>query len=135
MGENRNQGIAVTILVGIAAFFIFPLSLSPLLTRPAWVYVPIFMGCYLMVAFVLGFVWKQLSWRIGLWLFLIWPPALLLAYYLAADAGPWNWKGELLSLSAYALMLMAACFGAWLGAAISSSREKKLTMASPSDVR
>ena len=103
---------------------ILPLVLAPVLRQPAWLYLPIFMGCFFVAGFALSLIWSRLGWQVGLWLFIPWPPVLLLGEFLSADK-PWNWKGDLLSLGAYALMLIAACFGGWFGAFINTRRTKR----------
>jgi hypothetical protein len=123
-GKSKRQVTAFAILVGIGLFFILPLVLQPVLNQPARVFLPVFMGCYFVAALGLALLWPQVSWRVGLWLFLPWPPALLFSFFLAADQ-PWPWKavlGDLLSVGAYALMFIAACFGGWLGALTSRKR-------------
>jgi hypothetical protein len=116
---RSKQGIAVSILFGVAFFFTLPFLLAPVYTASIWIFLPTLMSCYFAAGLTLGLFWPQLSWRVGLWLFLVWPPMLLFALFLAADAGPWNWKGELISLGEYALMMIAACIGGWLGSTIS----------------
>ena len=122
--SRRHQGIAISIFVGIGMFFILPLVLAPVLRQPAWLYLPIFMACYFLIALVLGFIWSPVSWQVGLWLFIPWPPALLFAEFLSADQ-PWNWKGDLLSVAAYASMFIAACFGGWFGTLVDTRRTKR----------
>jgi hypothetical protein len=129
--QRKRQGIAIAILLGIALFFILPLALEPGLTQPARVFLPVFIGCYFIAALGLALLWPQVSWRIGLWLFLLWPAFLLFAVFLSADQR-WNWRGDLLSLAAYASMFFAACFGGWLGAFISKRRRKALDTSQPS---
>ncbi len=122
--KSKHQGMAISIFVGIGMFFILPLVLGPVLRQPAWLYLPIFMACYFLIALVLALNWSPMSWQVGLWLFIPWPPALLFAEFLSADQ-PWNWKGDLLSVAAYASMFIAACFGGWLGAFINTRRTKR----------
>jgi len=64
--SRRHQGIAISIFVGIGVFFILPLVLAPVLRQPAWLYLPIFMACYFLIALVLGFIWSPVSWQVGL---------------------------------------------------------------------
>jgi hypothetical protein len=130
-GKSKRQGTAVSIFVGIGLFFILPLALEPVLTQPTRVFLPVFMACYFVAALGLALQWPQVSWRVGLWLFLLWPAFLLFAVFLSADR-PWNWKGDLLSLAAYGSMLVAACFGGWLGAFVSKRRRKALDTGQPS---
>src|SRR6267378_1063534 len=122
--QSKWQAIAVSICVGIGMLIILPLVLAPVLRQPAWLYLPIFMGCFFVAGFALSLIWSRLGWQVGLWLFIPWPPVLLLGEFLSADK-PWNWKGDLLSLGAYALMLIAACFGGWFGAFINTRRTKR----------
>ncbi len=122
--KGKGQGIAVSIFVGIGLFFILPLILTPIFRQSAWVYLPVAMGCYFVAAVTLGIYWPVLNWRIGLWLFAPWPPALLFAEFLSADQ-PLNWKGDLLSLGVYVLMLIAACFGGWFGTLVDTRRTKR----------
>jgi|ERR1044072_66050 hypothetical protein len=130
--KSKRQGTAVAIFLGIGLFFILPLALEPVLSQPARLFLPVFMGSYFVTALGVALLWPQVSWRVGLWLFLPWPPALLFSFFLTADQS-WPWKavlGDLLSLAAYALMFIAACFGGWLGAVISNRRRNVIDSAS-----
>ncbi len=97
--QKKRQGIAISIFTGIAAFFLLPLMLWPIMNRPVWLYLPVFSVAYFLIALLIGYFWSPVGWKIGLWLFLPWPPALLFAEFLSADK-PWDWKGDLLSLAA-----------------------------------
>jgi hypothetical protein len=127
--RSKRQGIAISVFTGIAAFFLLPLMLWPILDRPDWLYLPVLSAAYFLIAVVIGYFWPPVGWKTGLWLFLPWPPALLFAEFLSADK-PWDWKGDLLSLAAYASMLVAACLGGWLGAVISKRRGKEFAPSS-----
>ena len=118
---HKNQGIAISIFLGIALFFTLPFMLAPVYAGPIWIFLPVLMSCYFAVALILGFFWRELSWRIGLWLFLVWPPALAFAAFLAGEQ-PWHWKRELISISQYPAIMVAACVGGWLGRFISRRR-------------
>jgi len=64
---------------------------------------------------ILSFVWPQMSWRVGLWLFAIWPLILLFAILLA---GLPRQKQDLFEALTYVWILVAGCIGGWLGAFI-----------------
>ena len=67
---------------------------------------------------LLGFIWPNSGWRLGLYLFSIWP-LFLLASVLFSDPPPViHWREELLALLGYLMILPGACLGAWIGSTL-----------------
>jgi hypothetical protein len=81
---------------------------------------------YGVAGIVFGFIWPSSSWRLGLYLFAVWPPLLLFPVLLSGGKGiPFHWRAELLNLLRYFLILVGACVGAWLGAFIARRASNK----------
>ena len=81
---------------------------------------------YGVAGIVFGFIWPSSSWRLGLYLFAVWPPLLLFPVLLSGGKGiPFHWRAELLNLLGYFLILVGACVGAWLGAFIARRSSNK----------
>lgn len=68
------------------------------------------------LAVVVAFIWPQLGWRTGLWFFVWLPPAALGSVFLSWGHVPFNWRGEMNAVLWYALALIGACLGGWIGA-------------------
>ena len=113
----------VAVTVGIVVLFsitLFPATwLAPVLAIFAF-----YATLYAALGALLGFIWPNISWRLGLWLFAIWPPMLLLMLLLGADAVN-DWRREAFSLLGVLLILLAGCLGAWLGGSLSRRRRKE----------
>src|ERR1700694_4297345 len=68
---------------------------------------------YGVAGIVFGFIWPNSGWRLGLYLFAVWPPLLLFPVLLSGGKGiPFHWRAELLDLLGYFLILVGACVGA-----------------------
>jgi hypothetical protein len=68
---------------------------------------------------ILGYVWPKMSWRLGFWLFVIWPPMLLLGLFLGGESLSWaNWKANLLDVLSFFWILFVGRVGGWLGAVV-----------------
>jgi hypothetical protein len=116
--ELRARTLAV--FVGVVLFFILPITVGNRLGDDTPLLLPIIIAAYTVCGVVLGLVWHDDGWRLGIYLFAIWPPALLFAIFLAGEL-PWTrstvWR-DLKDLLGYMLILVGACLGAWLGAMI-----------------
>jgi len=78
-------------------------------------------GAYTVAGILLGFIWPNSGWRLGGYLFAIWP-LFLLANFLFSDPPPViHWKEEILGVFGYFLILPGATFGAWAGSLIRRS--------------
>jgi len=81
---------------------------------------------YSVAGVVLGIVWPNSGWRLGFYLFAAWPPLLVSSVLLSGGKGiPIDWRGELLNLLGYFLILVGACVGAWLGTFIARRASNK----------
>jgi len=118
---NNNRAKAVTVLLGIALFLTVSFVISFALGDDTSFDMPLLIASYGISGLILGFTWPDMSWRLGLWLCLIWPPILLFMLFLSAEQ-PSNWRRELPDLFGYLLILTAACLGAGLGAFIRRRR-------------
>lgn len=79
---------------------------------------------YSVAGLVLGFVWPNSSWRLGFYLFAVWPPVLLVGAFLAWEQ-PATVRPTLMNLLGYLLILVGACVGAGLGALIARRASHK----------
>ena len=79
---------------------------------------------YGVAGLVLGFVWPNSGWRLGLYLFAVWPAVLLFGLFLAWEQ-PANVRATLMNLLGYLLILVGACAGAGLGALIARRSSNK----------
>lgn len=120
----RNGGIEgriVSIAIGGGIAFI----LGPLVgiaIREDWILNGLMALAFTIGAVIVAHLWPELSWRAGLWFFVFLPPTVL-ASFLLGPGPPVNWGAELRSLLGYALGLIGACLGGWIGAQISTRRK------------
>jgi hypothetical protein len=116
---KRNLFIsrALAFFVGAILFFFLPAALSVLLGNDTSLMLPLLITAYGASGVALGFFWPNIGWRLGLYLFAIWPPVLLFSVFLAGEV-PWNLRAELRSLVGYFLILIAACLGGLVGSLI-----------------
>ncbi len=118
----------LAVLVGVA-LFLFVAFVPPLWFEDSELLLFLFyIATYSLAGFVMGFIWPNNGWRLGLYLFAIWPPMLLFAAFLSGEQ-PWHVKAELMSLLGYLLILVGACVGAWLGAYIARRASTKTSTA------
>lgn len=111
----------LALFVGIALFFVIPITIGSLLGDYTPLYLPLLVAAYGVSGVVLGFLWPEVGWRLGLWLFAVWPPMLLFALFLGGEAlmeGPVDMNGMLRDLLGYLMAMVAACLGAELGGII-----------------
>lgn len=116
-GKSNHRAKAVAVLLGIALFFTLPLVVGFILGDDTPLFLPLLITSYGVSGLILGFTWPDMSWRLGLWLYLIWPAMLLFMFFLSAEQ-PSDWKRESRDLFGFFLILIAACLGARLGAFI-----------------
>lgn len=105
---------------GIALAFAVPITLTLLLGEESWLFVPLMVVSYGIVGSVLGYRWPEGGWRLGLWLFAFWLLLIPLSF-IFSDPIPLNFWRELQNLIWHALIGIAACFGAGLGALLRQS--------------
>ena len=120
--DIRARIVAVLVGVGLFLFVAFVPSLwfgdSSLL---------LFMfdiATYGVAGIVFGFIWPSSRWRLGLYLFAVWPPVLAFATFLAWEQ-PVTVRATLLNLLGYLLVLVGACVGGGLGALIARRASHK----------
>jgi hypothetical protein len=116
--ELRARTLAV--FVGVVLFFILPITIGNWLGDDTSLMLPIIIAAYIVCGVVLGIVWHNDGWRLGIYLFAIWPPALLFAIFLAGEM-PWTFSSvwhDLRDLLGYMLILVGACLGAGVGSII-----------------
>lgn len=113
----------LAVLVGAALFFILPLALGALLGDETPLMLPAHAAAYGVSGVVFGLRWPDGGWRWGLYLLAVWPPMLLFAILLGGEV-LWEgrWAGVLRELEEFALVLVAACFGAEAGATVGRRR-------------
>lgn len=117
---ERVRARATAILAGVALPFVVFLPLNFVLGFESPLLWPMTVMAYALAGAALGFFWPRQRWRLGVWLFAVWPPLLVLAALFSDGPllGPAGWKGLLQDLAAYSLMLVASCLGAEAGAVI-----------------
>jgi hypothetical protein len=103
--------------VGVALFFIEAALPSSWFEHSSVFLFSCDIAVYALAGLILGFIWPNVGWGLGLCLFAVWPPVLLFAVFLAGEV-PWNVRAELGSLFGYCLILIAACIGGWVGSVI-----------------
>lgn len=72
---------------------------------------------YGIAGLVLGLIWPNGGWRLGLYLSAVWAPVLLFGAFLAWEQ-PTTDRATLMNLMGYLLIGLVACGGAALGALI-----------------
>jgi|SRR6266478_3938573 len=112
---------SVSVTIGIVWFFILPSSISSIVGDNSRLYIPMLVAPYAVSGFILGLIWPQFGWRLGMALFAVWPFVILFAIFLGADKQVLDWKGETLDFGELLLILPASCLGAWLGSRIRKS--------------
>lgn len=115
---------ALAVFVGAILFFFEATVPALLLGDHSPLLVPLDVAVYGVAGVIFGFLWPSVGWRLGLYIFAIWPPVLLFSVFLAGEV-PWNMRAELRGLLGYLLMLIAGCLGAELGAHIARRKNKK----------
>ena len=103
------------VTIGIGLFFFVAFLPAQLFGNAVWLWVAADIVSYTIGGVVLGFIWPDMSWRLGIWLFAVWPLIILLAFLISDPPRVINWKEELLSLLGYLMILPGACLGAWIG--------------------
>jgi hypothetical protein len=117
--RNTARSVATGILTGILLFVGIAIGLGKFVRPESLLFVMVAILLYAACGFVLALIWPRQGWRMGLWLFVIWPPMLLFAAFLSADV-PVNTRTELKDLLTYFVMFLAACIGGAVGSAIRS---------------
>ena len=109
----------IAFITGVAmVFLLMPVYEYIVGTRTGYV-VLVDIAVYGLAGLIFGYLWPGAGWRLGLYLFAIWPPLLLFSLFLGGEAlmeGPVDWRGMFRDHAGYLLMGVAACVGAWLGA-------------------
>lgn len=76
---------------------------------------------YSVAGILLGLIWPNSGWRLGGYLFAIWPLFLTVNFLFSDSPKVIHWKEELTSVFLYLLILPGAVFGAWAGSLIRRS--------------
>ena len=108
------------VLVGVALALTVPFIVGAAIGYESRWYLVVVAIPYGVAGMIVGFLWRDLGWRAGIWLFAVWPPALLLGYILVLEV-PSDWRKDLLSFMEYWLILIAACLGGWIGSKIAEN--------------
>ena len=108
----------LAVIVGIA-LLLFVAFVSDLWSKTSsLILFTFFVATYSVAGMVLGFIWPNSGWRLGLYLFSIWPLFLLASVLFSDPPAVVNWRGQLLALFGYVLILPGAALGAWVGSII-----------------
>ena len=114
---DRVASRVLAVLVGAVLFFILPLTLGALLGDETPLMLPAHAVAYGLAGAVFGLLRPEGGWRWGLYLMAVWPPLLLFALLLGGEVLlEGKWTGVLHDLLEFVIVLVAACFGAGVGA-------------------
>jgi hypothetical protein len=114
--DIRARILAAIAGVALLFFVAFVAELRP--GTPLLILFIFFIGTYSIAGILLGFIWPDSGWRLGGYLFAIWPLFLLVAFLFSDPPPVIHWKQELTGLFAYLVILPGAAFGAWAGSRI-----------------
>jgi hypothetical protein len=78
---------------------------------------------YSIAGWILGFVWPNGGWHLGLYLAAVWPPVLLFGAFLAWEQ-PTIKRATWINIVGYLLIVFGACTGSALGALIARKARK-----------
>ncbi len=110
-------------LTGVVINFVVLAPLGLLLDPESSLIMPAIIISYGIAGIILGYLSVNGDWRLGLWLVAF--GFLMLPFHiLFADPVNWDWNRELKGLLAHALIVVAACLGAEIGAIIKRNRLK-----------
>lgn len=109
MGDNLKA-----FLVGAALFFVLAPFNNPHISEGLLVFVDT--GAFGVAGAAAGFVWPRRGWRLGPPLVALWFLMALCSILLALDAVNWEAGGDLRDLLLHAMIVVAACLGAEVGA-------------------
>lgn len=114
-------------IVGMGLWFLLAFALEDrLANRSFLIGFLIFFACYIasysFAGLLLGLVWPNSGWRLGLYLMAVWPP-IIVAWFVLTDPPPViNWREEILYTILYLLGILlnlgGAMGGAWAGSLI-----------------
>jgi len=125
LGADKIIPVMLAFFVGIGLCFALPITLGTLLGDDTPLMQPVIVAAYGVSGIAFGYFWPEVGWRLGLCLFAVWLPVILFALLMSDTAGPVNWKDTLHSLLDFMMILVAACFGAEVGAIIGRQRRAK----------
>lgn len=119
---QRRDVIArvVAFVAGIVGFVIAGLVIEAVQTKSLLVPFAIDIATYAVVGALLGFIWPESSWRLGLYLFAIWLPIIIINFFFSDPPAEIHWKQELLAWMGLLLILPGACIGAFAGSTLRS---------------
>lgn len=75
----------------------------------------IYIAAYSAAGVLFGFVWPNSGWRLGLYLFAVWPLFIVVLFLFSDPPSVIHWKEEILGLLGLLSILPGACLGAWIG--------------------
>lgn len=103
-------------LVGAALFVVLVPFNNPHVSEGLLVFVDA--GAFGVAGAAAGFVWPRRGWRLGPPLVAFWFLMALCGILLALDAVNWEAGGDLRGLLLHAMIVVAACLGAEVGAIV-----------------
>ncbi len=106
------------VVTGVALFLLLAFATESQPGRSLLMLFAFYIGTYSLAGIAIGFIWPNSGWRLGLYLFAVWPPVILLNFLFSDPPPVIHWKEELVGLFAYLLILPGATFGAWVGSII-----------------
>ena len=113
-------GIALWICLGFVPVFWPALSFSGVIV--------VDIASFAVSGILLGLIWPQVGWRLGFYLFIVWPLYIVGTVAFSDPPAVIRWKDELLGLGSYLLILPGSTLGAWLGSRLRSGRSNDTTI-------
>ena len=102
--------------VGTGLFFFLPPIIGYFVgSDSVWMW-PLLIFAWGSSGFLLGILWPRVNWRIGILMFAICPPTLVIMYLFSDNLPSHHVRRELIDLLGYLAFLPASCLGGWLGA-------------------
>ena len=118
MNTSDIRARIVAVIVGVLLLF-FVAFVSDLWPKTSsLILFTVCTAIYGVVGIVVGSVWPSSGWRLGLYLFAVWPPVLAFGTFLAWEHPINDVKGTLMDLLGYLLFLIGGCVGAAFGSVL-----------------
>jgi ABC-type enterochelin transport system permease subunit len=110
----------VAFACGILGFFIAGLVIASLQTNSLAVPIAVDIATYTVLGALLGFIWPASGWRLGLYLFAIWLPIIIINFFFSDRPAQIHWRQELFVGLGFLMILPGACIGAFAGSTLRS---------------
>jgi hypothetical protein len=109
------RATAIAIILGLVLIVVTTLLFGWVPGPYSRLYLPLMIASYGISGAILGFLWPERGWRLGLWLAMFWVLLLLIAAVFS-DPVPWNPRLVIKDLMEHGLIVIAGPVGAAIGA-------------------